>query len=343
MHLFVCGYPGELGGANTELWHTLKLWRRFGLGVTLIPTWKADPAWRGRLDAIGCRTVESNPDNLRNVSGLGGGVVVSMCNTRFLAAADRFRELGCRIVWLGCMNWLFPAERLHYRRRGTFDRHIFQSRYQQDQLGPQLAAYGYDASRGRIIRGAFDVGEFPFRPLPHTPGETFVIGRLSRAEADKFSPRTWAIYGRAPQPMAARVMGWNASVQARLGPPPRWAECLPPGAETPQTFLARLHCLAQAGGSAAENWPRAGLEAMAAGVPLVADRRGGWPEMIRHGQTGYLCESDDEMAESIAQLGADPAGRRRIAQQARHSVETELADRETFWQQWRDLLEELQA
>ena len=143
--------------------------------------------------------------------------------------------------------------------------------------------------------------------------------------------------------MAARVMGWNASVQARLGAPPRWAECLPAGAETPQAFLARLHCLAQAGGQAVENWPRVGLEAMAAGVPLVVDRRGGWQEMIRHGQTGYLCESDDEMTDCIGRLAGDPAGRRRIAEQARHAVETELADPETFWREWRDLLEELQT
>jgi hypothetical protein len=268
-------------------------------------------------------------------------VVVSLCNTRFLAAADRFRELGCRIVWLGCMNWLFPAERLHYRRRGTFDRHVFQSRYQHDELRPQLAAYGYDASRGRVIHGAFDWEEFPFRPLPHAVGETFVLGRLSRAEADKFAPRTWAIYGHVPQPMAARVMGWNASVQARLGRPPSWAECLPPGAETPQAFLARLHCLVQAGGQAVENWPRVGLEAMAAGVPLVVARRGGWQDMIRHGRTGFLCESDGEMSDTIAQVAADPAGRRRMAEQARHAVETELADPQPWWRQWEDLLDGL--
>ncbi len=88
MHLFVCGYPSDVGGANTELWHTVKLWRRFGADVTLIPTWKADPAWRRRLDAIGCRTCESNPDDLQNVRGLAGSLVVSMCNTRFLAAAE---------------------------------------------------------------------------------------------------------------------------------------------------------------------------------------------------------------------------------------------------------------
>ena len=124
-HIFVCGYPSDLGGANTELWHTVKLWRRFRLDVTLIPTWQADPLWRARLEKIGCRTAPSNPDDLQNVPGLAGSVVVSMCNTKFLVAAEHFRRLRCKIVWLGCMNWLFPKERLHYRRFGVFDRHIF--------------------------------------------------------------------------------------------------------------------------------------------------------------------------------------------------------------------------
>jgi glycosyltransferase involved in cell wall biosynthesis len=341
MHFFVCGYPSDIGGANTELWHSVKLWRQFGADVTLIPTWQADRHWRRRLEAIGCRSCESNPDDLQNVPGLAGSVVVSMCNTRFLAAAGRFRELGCKIVWLGCMNWLFAQERLHYRRHGPFERHVFQSRYQCEQLGPQLAKHGYDDHRGRIIRGAFDLDEFPFRPLPHAPGETFVVGRLSRPAPEKFSLGTWAIYGRTPPPMAARVMGWDRAVQARLGPPPRWAECLPPGTETAPAFLARLHCLVQAGGGAVENWPRVGLEALAAGVPLVVDNQGGWPEMIRHAETGFLCDSDAEMVHCIARLARDAAYRQTIIEQGRHAVETELANAEMFWHQWKMLLDEL--
>ncbi len=164
IEVFVCGYPAEVGRANTELWHTVRLWRRMGLGVTLIPTWQADPQWQARLDQIGCRTVEASPDDLQGVPGLAGSIVVAMCNTRFLAVAERFRELGCRIVWLGCMNWLFPKERLHYRRHGPFDCHVFQSRHQRDELEPQLRRYGYDERQGRLIRGAIDLDEFPFVP-----------------------------------------------------------------------------------------------------------------------------------------------------------------------------------
>ncbi len=339
--VFVCGYPGDVGGANTELWHTVKLWRRFGLDVSLIPTWKADPAWRARLDGIGCRTIESNPDDLQSVPRLRGSVVVSLCNTKFLAAADRFRQLGCKIVWLGCMNWLFPEERLHYRKHGPFDRHVFQSRYQRDHLAPQLGRFGYDDSQGCVIRGAFDTDEFPFHPLAHRSGEEFVVGRISRAAADKFSPNTWKIYAQIPHPIRARVLGYAGEVRSRLGSPPPWAECFAPGSHGPDEFLGTLHAMVHTGGRAVENWPRVGLEAMAAGVPVVAENRGGWREMIHHGRTGYLCDTDDQFAYYAARLAYDETHRLEISRQARSHLEDELADPQEICNQWKNLLEDL--
>jgi glycosyltransferase involved in cell wall biosynthesis len=164
------------------------------------------------------------------------------------------------------------------------------------------------------------------------------MGHLSRAAPEKFSPQTWAIYGSVPAPIAARVMGWDASVQAWVGPPPRWAKCLPAGTETAQSFFARLHCLVHTNAGAVENWPRVGLEAMAAGVPLVVENKGGWREMICHGRTGFLCNNDEEMVKEIARLAQDPRLRCEIACQARRAVETELADTNTLWRQWEELL-----
>jgi glycosyltransferase involved in cell wall biosynthesis len=142
-------------------------------------------------------------------------------------------------------------------------------------------------------------------------------------------------------PLRARVLGWNAAVEARVGPPPAWAECLPPGSSTPQEFLATLGALVHAGGTAAENWPRAGLEAMAAGVPVVADRRGGWPEMIRHGETGYLCDDDRQFACYTARLACDEPHRLAIIRRARQAVESELANSAAIWAAWRQLFEGL--
>ncbi len=340
-HVFVCGYPGHLGGANTELWHTVELWRRYGLEVTLIPTWKADPSWQDRLETIGCHTVESRSDELGRVPRLPGSIVVSMCNTLMLDAAEAFRRLRCRIVWVGCMNWLFPQERMHYRQFGTFERYVFQSRYQRDQLVPQLRKFGYDATQGRIIRGALTLDEFPFRPLAHRPGNVLTIGRISRAAADKFSPQTWEVYGRVPHPVRARVLGFSPEIRRRLGPTPRWAECLSAGAEKPREFLATLHAMVHAGGRATENWPRVGLEAMAAGVPVVADNRGGWREMIRHGQTGYLCDTPDQFAYHTARLAYDEDHRLETAHRARRELARRLAHPETLWAAWQALFDAL--
>ncbi len=336
--IFIFGYPRNVGGAGTELWHTLKLWRRMGLPVTLVPTWQADPAWRRRLDALGCRTVECTPERLDTVPGLAGSVAAAWCNEHFAAVAPRLGELGCRTVWAGCMNWLFPAERLHYRRHGPFDRYVFQSRYQRDQLVPQLARFGYRPEQGRVIRGAFDPGEFPFRPRPHAEGETFVIGRISRASPEKFSRRTWALYRRTPHPIRARVLGFAPEVAAHTGEPPPWAECLPPGSQTAAEFLPTLHAQVFAGATA-ENWPRTGLEAMAAGVPLVVDRRGGWCEMIRHGHTGFLCDTDDDFAYYTARLARDEELRMHVAYQARRELEQRLAEPTALAAEWGELLE----
>ncbi len=341
MPVFVIGYPGDVGGANTECWHTVKLWRRFGLEVCFIPTAQPDARWRARLDRLGCRTFAAALDDLKGIPGLPGGVVVSFCNADFLRRADRFRDLGCRVVWVGCMNWLFPEERLHYRRCGPFERYVFQSRYQQSAVLSQLEKLGVRPSQCRLIRGAFCREEFSFRPLAHPRGTPLVIGRLSRAAADKYSANTWPIYRRIPHRIRARVMAWDREVQRKLGPPPPWAECLPAGAESSQEFFAKLHCMMQVNGAAEENWPRSGLEAMAGGVAVVAQNRWGWREMIRHGETGFLADSEDELAYYAARLAYDEELRMGVIRQAEAALRTELADPDAIWAGWRELLASL--
>lgn len=340
--VFVIGYPGDVGGANTECWHTLRLWRRFGLPVRCIPTWQPDPRCQARLQQIGCPTIVATPDELDRVPGLAGSVVVSFCNRQFLKEAHRFRDLECKIVWVGCMNWLFAEERMHNQRHGPLDAYVFQSGYQQQELLPQLAKFGVEAGRCFLIRGALDYSEFPFRPLAHQRGTPLVLGRISRAAADKYAAATWSIWRRVPHPVRARVMAWDDSLVRKLGPPPPWVECLPAMAETPQRFFASLHCMVQINGGAEENWPRSGLEAMACGVPVVAENRWGWKEMIRHGETGLLAGSYDELAYHAARLAYDEELRIRIARGARRVLEEHLANPIVLWSSWQRLFDSLE-
>jgi glycosyltransferase involved in cell wall biosynthesis len=60
--------------------------------------------------------------------------------------------------------------------------------------------------------------------------------------------------------------------------------------------------------------PRTVLEAMAWGLPVVAFRSGGAPEMVQHEETGLLVPCGDvaALAAAFVRLGGDPALRRRL-------------------------------
>jgi len=337
MKIFILGYPGDVGGACTECWHTIRLWRTAGWNVHLIPTWGTDRRWEQRVEAIGCTTHHVKPDELETVPDLAGSIAVGFCNVHFMRQAARLRRLGCPLVWVNCMTFLFGHERQFYAEGGLPEALVFQSQYQRSQIEPQLQRYGYDGTAGHLIRGAFDLAEWPFRPRPHAPGEPFFFGRVARPDQDKWSSNTWPIYGRIQYRHKRAVMlGMTRQTHAKLGRPPAWAECFEPNAMPVQKFFGKLHCMLAVNGGARENWPRAGLEAMAAGVPIVAQNQWGWPEMVEHGVTGFLGDCDEELAHYAATLAYDERLRIETAEAARARVE-ELADPETILAGWRQL------
>lgn len=60
------------------------------------------------------------------------------------------------------------------------------------------------------------------------------------------------------------------------------------------------------------------LEAFAAKVPVIASATGGIPELVRDGQTGYLCtiENDGQLSELILELASDAEKSRQMTDQA---------------------------
>ncbi len=333
-HVYIMGYPGDIGGACTETWHTVKLFRRFGLRVTCIPTWKTDDRWRRKLDGIGCKTLAISQKDLTLPDG---AIVVAFCNHPFLHYAG---QLGhTRTVWVPCMDYVCDLEEIHYRKHPAFDKYVFQSEYQKRTLLPQLTQFGVTHAQCHRIPGAFDVDEFPFQPKPHHNGDPFVVGRLSRSDPRKFAANTWEVYEGIPN-VQARVMGWSEIVEQKLGKPPAWAEVLPKGAESALDFYRSLHALVHPGGEAVENWPRFVLEAMAAGVPVVTDDCGGTREMIRPGMTGFLYSDARGLSGFAKMLSEREDLRMDIASRARNAVE-ELADPDTIWAGWSKLLEDM--
>jgi glycosyltransferase involved in cell wall biosynthesis len=70
------------------------------------------------------------------------------------------------------------------------------------------------------------------------------------------------------------------------------------------------------------------IEAMAQGLPVVAHRTGGIPEVVEDGVTGYLVEPKNtaQFAEKIAQLLSDPSKRDQMGQAAKSAFEKKFRD-----------------
>lgn len=67
-----------------------------------------------------------------------------------------------------------------------------------------------------------------------------------------------------------------------------------------------------------DNCPMVVLEAMAAGVPVVAAQVGGVPDLVEEGKTGFLCDPLDaaSMAGAVEKVLANPAAAAKVARQA---------------------------
>jgi glycosyltransferase involved in cell wall biosynthesis len=299
----------------------------------MVPTWESpDPVRRQEVEQLGvtvhCIKPAGVGDLLRE---LGGPPVVSFCNPGFLTHYRRFKEHS-PTVWVNCMTSISGEERAAWKKNGLPAAFVFQSEFQRRLLELRLQRHQYRQELGHLIRGAFCFDTWDFDPLARVEGEPFVVGRAARPDPSKWSSNTLEALDPVPN-VRALFLGADERVRRQLGRR-RWADMLAPGAVQAKSYYKRLHAMICYNSTAKENWPRVGLEAMATGVPLVVDGHWGWTEMVRHGETGFLAQRTSEFTEYLRILEADEALRHRIAQQARHSLETELANPDAIWGGW---------
>lgn len=92
--------------------------------------------------------------------------------------------------------------------------------------------------------------------------------------------------------------------------------------------------------SESESFGLAALEAMACEVPVIASCAGGLPEVVVHGETGYLCPVGDVdgMASATLKLLGDEDLRRRMGEAARH-LAVERFGQDTVVRRYRTIYE----
>jgi glycosyltransferase involved in cell wall biosynthesis len=334
------GCPSPIGGANSEAGHTVLLWRAAGIPVTVLPCHpiKADNPWPQRLADAGCRiefpSLTGKPPNwLRDC------LIVDFQARRAVQCWHELRRLGCKLIHVPCMNFTFDFERAAFRLDAP-SAVVFQSEFQMQSVAMEYGSFGTPLDRHRLIRGAFDSTAFSFQPCERDAH--FTVGVIGRDDPAKWPARIVSVLKAARKRMPtlrARFLGWTPAMQAHSGELPRWINHSAPGSIPAADFLSQCHCLL-AIPSCTENWSRIVLESMAAGVPVVADGRGGFFEQVCHGETGFLAGNEQSAAECLLTLAEDEPLRLRIAKSARDSL-CQIAPPEAIAEAWKGLFTEL--
>lgn len=150
------------------------------------------------------------------------------------------------------------------------------------------------------------------RPRPRAP--LLFLGRICREKgahlaielARRLRRRLWL--AGAVYPLAAHRDYFRRRIAPHLGPGVRWIER--PRPQLKRALLA--HCAAVVIPSLVEETSSlVAMEAAACGVPVLALRRGALPEIVEHGQTGWIADSVEELAEAASRLEAIDTGRCR--------------------------------
>ena len=170
-----------------------------------------------------------------------------------------------------------------------------------------------------------DIASFSPRSQPHPPAHRFTLGRHSRDVAEKHHPEDWKVY-EAVSACGGRSEVLGGTCMRASFPPIAGLDLLPARSSDMAPFLHGLDCYFYRTSTWVEPWGRVVLEAMACGLPVVAGRLGGYAEVIRHGENGYLFDTTEEACALVRQVCQDTALRARLGAAARRTAEALLGE-----------------
>ncbi|MFO1541484.1 MAG: glycosyltransferase family 4 protein [Chloroflexota bacterium] len=243
----------------------------------------------------------------RRAAAMGGSVPeIVICHwwggTPWRAWMDELADAqpGAGRPWFVCV--------LHATGRPAprgFDRYVVLADLHRSQVP--------DGGRVAVIPNGVDLAVFHAARRPRTTGPSSLrIGRLARLDP-----------GKTPDGLVRTMDGWSvprarwelagdgslrptlAAQAAALADPStvRLLGALPHRRVAP--WLRGLDVVFHLTGDVSECHPLALLEALACGVPVVAERRGGIPEIVRDGQDGLLGDSPDEVGAHLRRMAGD--------------------------------------
>jgi glycosyltransferase involved in cell wall biosynthesis len=112
-----------------------------------------------------------------------------------------------------------------------------------------------------------------------------------------------------------------------------------PGAIGATEFYNGIDTMVHKTGGSRENCPRTLFEAYSHGVVPVVEYDFGFPELVVHGETGFMGDSSDEMSYYASVLAHTPERHRQMAVNGRELLE-QMCDPEKCWAGWQAVLQE---
>lgn len=222
-----------------------------------------------------------------------------------------------------------------------YDRYVLVSRTQFDQVGH------IEFRRVAYIPNGVNLNRFRGSRRKSSNDE-LVIGRLSTLREDKIEaewPRRLASF---EVPKARYVIAGHGELLLRLRDSALSTRIedkfsfpgYVPRMSVPQV-LQQFDVFCYSTSTAVECHPLALLEALASGMPIVAQARGGITEIVQHGVNGLLARSTAEIGEALRRIQRDSELRAQLVAGALKSARRFSLDRQL--DRYRDLLFSLEA
>lgn len=329
----IVGFPALYGGAGVELDHQMTLWHEMGYELHLIPTMKHIE----NEPLLGKTLYRATIHEYGDYEVLKGMPVISFCNDIFLTDIAKIKEVAEKTIFVNCMTWLFNDEKKAHKD-GLIDLFLYQSKRTQGKVNDDLKKIN-DNYNWKVFNSWFDDSAFPF----HTTRDEskFRFGRISREDGDKYYKRSLWIYETMVAPVLKDgiILGFDNRSEKKIGTPPPWIRTYPGGGITQKEFYAHSACIIQPADTT-ENWPRVGMEAMASGSLLIVDKRGGWEDMIIHGETGWLCDDERSFVYHASRAAFEVKERQVMVKNAKEFLVEELNNKEKSIENWKEIFGE---
>ncbi|WP_131196731.1 glycosyltransferase [Lichenihabitans psoromatis] len=158
-----------------------------------------------------------------------------------------------------------------------------------------------------------------FKPASKKP-DVFTIGRHSRDVVEKHYPDDAKVYRAIGRRGGRSILLGGLSMCETFGEI-EGLDLRPATSHGITAFLQELSCFYYRTGTWVEPWGRVVIEALACGLPVVAHRLGGYAEIIKHGENGFLFDTADEAIAYIELLADNPDLRSAMSRKARLSSE----------------------